>query len=178
MVFHLICKSSQPQKTSPTAVADLYHQQICIVSSMGKEKAVGGNTCSRSLLSHWLPKPLSGWVTWMSIELHHSITLCRSCGQSELPALGENCVNCLIHKCWLCLCEVAYLSQGWTSFTSNASTWASQAGEKASNLGSTIQENILKPSAQQVGCPAACEVICHCNYCVPYTKSVVCITAV
>lgn len=141
---------------------------------------MGALVLYRTLLSHLLPQPQPGWVTWMSIELHHLITLCRSCGQSELPAVGENCVNCLICKCWRCLCEVVYLPQGWTSFTSNASTWASQAGEKASTLGSTIQENILKPSAQQVGCPAACEVVCHCNgnCCVPYTKSVVCIRAV
>ena len=32
--------------------------------------------------------------------------------------------------------------QGWSSFTSNASSWASQAGEKASGWGTAIQENV------------------------------------
>ena len=42
------------------------------------------------------------------------------------------------------------LSAGWSSFTSNASTWASQAGEKAAQLKTTMQENVIKPSTEQV----------------------------
>lgn len=40
-------------------------------------------------------------------------------------------------------------SSGWSSFTSSASSWASTAKEKASQLGSTISENVIKPSSQQ-----------------------------
>lgn len=43
------------------------------------------------------------------------------------------------------------LSAGWSSFTSSASTWATSAKEKASQLGSTINQNVIKPSSQQVG---------------------------
>ena len=43
------------------------------------------------------------------------------------------------------------LSAGWSSFTSSASTWATSAKEKASQLGSTINESVIKPSSQQVG---------------------------
>ena len=42
------------------------------------------------------------------------------------------------------------LSSGWSSFTSSATTWASSAKEKASQLGSTINESVIKPSSQQV----------------------------
>ena len=44
------------------------------------------------------------------------------------------------------------LSSGWSSFTSSASVWASQAKEKASQFGSAIQDNVIKPSSQQVDC--------------------------
>ena len=47
---------------------------------------------------------------------------------------------------WVVTCTLvdAGLShpQGWSSFTSNASSWASQAGETASGWGAAIQENV------------------------------------
>ena len=53
------------------------------------------------------------------------------------------------------------LSSGWSSFSSNASTWASHAGDKASVWASqagdkatqwkaSLQENVIKPSSEQV----------------------------
>lgn len=43
------------------------------------------------------------------------------------------------------------LKKGWSHFTSGASALASQAGEKAVQLGSAFDSSVLKPSAQQVG---------------------------
>ena len=42
------------------------------------------------------------------------------------------------------------LSSGWSSFSSSASTWASQAGEKAAQLKTSVQENVIKPSSEHV----------------------------
>jgi ADP-ribosylation factor GTPase-activating protein 1 len=42
------------------------------------------------------------------------------------------------------------LASGWTSFTSVASTWASKVGEKASEVGSSINQSVIKPSGEQV----------------------------
>jgi len=42
------------------------------------------------------------------------------------------------------------LSSGWNTFSANASTWASQAGEKAAQFKATVQENVIKPSTEQV----------------------------
>lgn len=59
------------------------------------------------------------------------------------------------------------LSSGWSSFSSNASTWAStagdkastwasHAGEKATQLKATLQENVVKPSTEQVSTRSSC----------------------
>ena len=57
------------------------------------------------------------------------------------------------------------LSSGWSSFTSSASTWATTAKEKASQLGTTINDNVLKPSSQQV-CVYVCVCVCmHASVC-------------
>ncbi|XP_065919752.1 ADP-ribosylation factor GTPase-activating protein 1-like isoform X2 [Dysidea avara] len=41
------------------------------------------------------------------------------------------------------------LSYGWSSFSSAASSWATQAQQKAQELGTTLNENVIKPSAEQ-----------------------------
>ncbi|CAI8011613.1 ADP-ribosylation factor GTPase-activating protein 1, partial [Geodia barretti] len=61
----------------------------------------------------------------------------------------------------------ASLASGWTSFTSAASTWASKVGEKASGVGSSINQSVIKPSGEQVNfqvfvfvCVCVCVCVC------------------
>ena len=57
----------------------------------------------------------------------------------------------------------ASLASGWTSFTSAASTWASKVGEKASGVGSSINQSVIKPSGEQVNFQVfVCVCVCVC----------------
>ena len=55
--------------------------------------------------------------------------------------------------------------QGWDSFTSGASVWASQAGQGISRMGNAVQENVIRPGAAKVSAHVVPNVLTSAKQC-------------